>query len=45
MKCPYCGHENDEKATVCGKCYAGLPHETKEDKPVKATKRKKESES
>ena len=29
MKCPYCGHENDEQAKTCGKCYAGIPHEEK----------------
>ena len=28
-KCPYCGHENDDKETQCQHCYAGLPQETK----------------
>ena len=26
MKCPYCGCENDEQATHCRQCKAGLPH-------------------
>ena len=39
MKCPYCGHENDDKATKCEKCYAALPHdEKKQEKPVRKTK-------
>lgn len=41
-KCPYCGKENEEQATVCIRCYAGFPHEEKpkEEKPVKGSKKK-----
>lgn len=27
-KCPYCGFENEQNATVCEKCKAELPQET-----------------
>lgn len=27
MKCPYCGHEHEEK--ICPKCYAAMPEEKK----------------
>ena len=46
MKCPYCGHENDNAAWKCSKCQAGFPHEkTTEEKPVKVSKRKTNKES
>ena len=38
-KCPYCGNENDERAKVCEKCFAGFPAE-KQDKPVKKAEKK-----
>lgn len=31
MKCPYCGHENDDTALKCGKCKAGFPKEQVKD--------------
>lgn len=34
-KCPYCGHEQNEQNKNCEKCYAGLPADKKESKPVK----------
>ena len=43
-KCPYCGKENEEQATVCVRCSAGFPHEektTKTDEPEKVSRRKK----
>ena len=43
-KCPFCGHENDDQATGCAKCFAGFPNEKSEEKSVK-TKRKTNKES
>ena len=34
-KCHYCGHEQDEHNKRCEKCYARLPADKKETKPVK----------
>lgn len=31
MKCPYCGHENDENTIVCKRCKAEIPHEKKQE--------------
>ena len=39
MKCPYCGHEHEEK--VCPKCYAEMPVK-KKSKPNKDAKDSKE---
>lgn len=27
VKCPYCGHENNDEAVNCERCKAGIPHE------------------
>ena len=36
MKCPFCGHENDDKATKCGHCSAEIPvKETKKNRKMK----------
>ena len=43
MKCPFCGKENDEQAKICVQCYAAIPHEDKEEKPV-TRKRKSRGE-
>ena len=41
MKCPYCGHENDEQTKVCLQCCAKLPVK-KPEKPDKGKKTKEE---
>ena len=43
-KCPYCGHENDDKAENCERCYAGISAEKQDKKPVKADKKQTRSE-
>lgn len=43
-KCPYCGHDNEDKAVCCARCYAGIPQEkleTEKKEPVKARSSKK----
>lgn len=40
MKCPFCGHENDDSKSCCGHCCAELPVKGKEQE----TKDKKKSE-
>lgn len=42
--CPYCGHQNDDKATNCEKCRGGLPHEENKnnDEPRRVRKKDKE---
>ena len=43
-KCPYCGHDNEDKAEICAHCFAGMP-EPKQEKPresVKDPKKNKE---
>ena len=45
-KCPYCGHENDDNAVRCERCYAGFldendnkeQEESEEEKPVRKKK-------
>lgn len=45
MKCPYCGRDNDEQTNVCVHCFAGLPVEEKQEKPlVKKTEKKSKKE-
>ena len=39
-KCPYCGTGNDDNATVCNHCYAGLPVQKQKEKPVKKAEKK-----
>lgn len=40
MKCPFCGHDNDDKATVCNHCFAEIHvKEDKKDKKDKKTER------
>ena len=39
-KCPYCGRDNSDDATRCEHCYAGLPVEKQEEKPVEKAERK-----
>lgn len=38
-KCPYCGKDNDDNATRCGRCCAGFPSEkrTKKREPEPET--------
>lgn len=42
-KCPYCGHENEDGATTCQRCYAGFPKvdETKNEQDKKPVLNKK----
>ena len=40
MKCPYCGHENDDQKSCCGHCFAELP--VKRKKQEKNDKKKSE---
>ena len=36
MKCPYCGHEHNEK--ICPKCYAQMPEKKKKAKSKEPSK-------
>lgn len=40
MKCPFCGHENDDGKSCCGHCFAEIPVKKKEQD----TENKKKSE-
>ena len=39
MKCPFCGHENDDKAMKCGHCHAEIHVEEKKTKKYKKDER------
>jgi len=39
-KCPYCGYENNDNATNCGCCYAGLPEKEKPKEKSEETEQK-----
>lgn len=41
VKCPYCGHENEEQGKICSKCYAQIPVK-KPEKPKKGNKTQEE---
>ena len=39
-KCPYCNRDNEDNATRCEHCFAGLPaDEKKQEQPKKAEKK------
>lgn len=44
MKCPYCGHENDNSALVCVRCKAELPVKSADGAKTKPVKAKKSEE-
>lgn len=40
MKCPFCGHDNDDKAVSCRHCFAEIHvKEDRKDKKDKKTER------
>lgn len=39
-KCPCCGHENDDNAVRCEKCYVGFPKENDNDKQEESVEEK-----
>jgi len=39
MKCPYCGHENEDNH--CKHCFAVIPVEQTKEKPKTETKKKR----
>ena len=41
MKCPFCGHENDDKAMNCGHCFAEI--HIQEEKKIKKDKKTERS--
>jgi len=40
-KCPYCGKDNDDKASACERCFAGFPAEKQKEEPVQPKKAEK----
>lgn len=42
-KCPYCGHDNDDRNEVCEHCKADISHEETSKESVKSSRKKTRS--
>lgn len=44
MKCPYCGHDNNDGNIVCNRCHAAVSAKKQEEKQPKRVAKKNDKE-